>query len=73
MTTKRRDIEALLTEYRDAGWRVTRKQKYYRVQCPRGQHQRWIHLTPSDPNYIRNALSWLHHQTCYGRFGDIDG
>ncbi len=72
MTSKSSDIKALLTEYRDAGWTVTRNQKYYRVRCPCGQHQRGIHLTPSDSNYIKNALSWLRRQTCYGRFGDID-
>lgn len=73
MTSGHSDIQALLNEFRDAGWTVSRKQKYYRVQCPCGQHQRWIHLTPSDSRYVKNALSWLRRQTCYGRFGDLDG
>jgi hypothetical protein len=25
---------------------------------------RWIHLTPSDPNYVKNALKWLRRQPC---------
>ncbi|WP_409494952.1 hypothetical protein [Amycolatopsis sp. cmx-11-12] len=38
---------------------------YYTVRCPCGQHQRWIHLTPSGSNYGKNALSWLLRQPCY--------
>lgn len=61
----RKDIEALLGEYHAAGWSIQDPPKYYRVQCPCGSHQRWIHLTPSDPNYVKNALGWLYRQPCY--------
>lgn len=59
-----KDVEALLQEFADAGWTVTDSAKYYRVKCPCGAHQRWIHLTPSGGNYTRNASKWLYRQPC---------
>jgi hypothetical protein len=63
----RKDLEEVLATFAAAGWRVDDPPKYYRVRCPRacGQHQRWIHLTPSDPNYGSHALHWLYRQPCY--------
>lgn len=58
-------LQAVLGEFHEAGWTIQDPPKYYRVQCPCGLHQRSIHLTPSDPNYARNALRWLRRQTCY--------
>lgn len=63
----RKDLRPLLGEFHEAGWKIEDPPKYYRVKCPCGLHQRSIHLTPSDPNYVRNALRWLRRQTCYGR------
>ena len=63
----RKDIGALLGEFHEAGWTIEDPPKYYRVKCPCGLHQRWIHLTPSNPQYAKNALAWLYRQSCYGR------
>ena len=61
----RKEMEALLGEFHAAGWTITDPPKYYTVKCPCGSHMRWIHLTPSNPNYAQDALHWLRRQTCY--------
>jgi len=66
----RKEIEALLGEFCEADWRVEDPPTYYRVKCPCGDHQRSIHLTPSDPNYAKNALRWLYRQPCYPPGGE---
>lgn len=64
----KKDIEAVLGEFHEAGWTIVDpRRKYYRVLCPCGAHSRSIHISPSDPNYVRNALQWLYRQTCYAK------
>lgn len=53
------------------GWRIEDAVTYYRVKGPCGDHQRSIHLTPSNPNYSRQALNWLRRQPCETR--DVPG
>ena len=60
----RKELDAVLDAFHDAGWAVLDPPRYYKVRCPCGKHQRSIHLTPSDPNYMRNALKWLARQQC---------
>ncbi|RCW43117.1 hypothetical protein DFQ14_1074 [Halopolyspora algeriensis] len=60
----RKDLEEVLEVYDQHGWRVEDPPKYYRVKCPCGDHQRSIHLTPSNPNYGKQALQWLYRQPC---------
>jgi hypothetical protein len=64
-----KDLEAVLEHFHQAGWRVIDQSRYYKVRCPCGLHQRSIHLTPSDPNYGKNALAWLQRQPCYREEG----
>jgi len=45
---KVKELEALLAEAESKGWRVE-KTTYYRLRCPCGEHQTWVHLTPSNP------------------------
>lgn len=61
----RKDIQAVLETFHQANWRIDDPPKYYRVRCPCGMHQRWIHRTPSDPSYCKNAIRWLERQPCY--------
>lgn len=61
----KKELEAVLQQFADAGWRIDDPPKYYTVRCPCGDHMRWIHLTPSDRNYGKNALKWLSRQPCY--------
>lgn len=60
-----KDIEKVLREYDQCGWRIEDPPKYYRVKCPCGKHQRSVHLTPSGPDYAKNLRAWLHRQACY--------
>lgn len=61
----KKELEAVLGEFHLAGWSIAKGKRYYRVRCSCGSHQRSIHLSPSDPNYARNALGWLYRQPCY--------
>lgn len=61
----RKDLEPLLREFHDAGWRIEDPPTYYTVKCPCGSHQRQIHLTPSGRNYAKSAQRWLYRQPCY--------
>lgn len=65
----KKDVEVILVAFDAAGWTVLDPPKYYTVRCPCGHHQRWIHLTPSDPDYGRNAIAWLHRQDCFAEKG----
>lgn len=60
----KKELEAVLEVFDLHGWVVTRRKGYYRVRCGCGLHQTSVHLSPSDPNYPRNKLAWLHRQTC---------
>lgn len=60
----RKELEAVLQAFHEAGWRITDPPTYYTVRCPCGTHYRWIHLTPSGANYGRDALQWLKRQPC---------
>ena len=63
----RKDLEPVLGEFHEAGWTIHDPPTYYTVKCPCGDHMRQIRLTPSNPNYGRDALKWLYRQSCYGR------
>lgn len=65
----KKELQSLLKEFDEAGWRIQDPPKYYKVYCPCGAHKRTIHLTPSDPNYTLNASKWLHRQECYTQEG----
>jgi hypothetical protein len=66
----RKDVEEVLQRFHQAGWRIEDPPKYYSAFCPCGKHKRWIHRTPSDPNYARNAVKWLERQPCYQERGN---
>jgi hypothetical protein len=60
-----KELEAVLSYAEGRGWRVWKGSAYFGMRCPCGQHQRWVHLTPSNPNYERNLRSWLKRQPCW--------
>jgi hypothetical protein len=60
----RKDLEEVLVIFYEAGWLIEDSGRYHRVKCPCGEHQRSIHLTPSNPDYGRQALNWLRRQAC---------
>jgi hypothetical protein len=62
------DLKAILKEAENRGWRVEKGKKYYKMWCPcQGKHWKTVHLTPSDPSYIRNLVGQLRRATCWDR------
>ena len=61
-----KDIEIVLVDAEAHGWTVTPGPKYWKLfcTCP-GKHKKWVHLTPSNPNYVNNLASWLRRQPCW--------
>ncbi len=59
-----KDLEALLKEAERKGWQV-KKTVYYRLRCPCGKHQTWIHLTPSNPRYVQEKRQKLQRTGCW--------
>lgn len=42
------------------GWTfVPNRKGYDKLLCPCGQHQTWLHRTPSNPNYFREKIAHL--------------
>ena len=65
-----KDIEAVLREAEEHGWKVDRKKGYYKAKCPCGQHANWsIKLTPSNPNYAKRLRVWFQQQSCWEEAG----
>lgn len=60
----KKDGQALLEWFDDHGWKIGNPPTYYTVRCPCGDHQRQIKLTPSDPNFWKNAQKWAQRQSC---------
>jgi hypothetical protein len=61
-----KDLEAVLRDAEDKGWRVDKGRKYYKMWCPcREKHWKTVKLTPSDPTYLRNLLGQLRRATCW--------
>jgi len=64
--TKYTEIGEVLAESVRQGWRVERGKKYYKMLCPCPEkHWKTVHLTPSDPNYVRNLVGQLRRATCW--------
>jgi len=60
-----KELEAVLEEAEERGWRVDKGKGYFRLRCPCGNHMRWVHLTPSGGNYVRDLLGWLRRSGCW--------
>jgi hypothetical protein len=60
-----KELEAIIREAEDGGWLADRPSAYFRLLCPCGQHQRRVHITPSNPRYGLNLRMWLKRQPCW--------
>jgi len=49
------------------GWRVVEPngKGYTKLLCPCGKHKKWLHKTPSNPNYFNETVRWIE-RTCNG-------
>jgi hypothetical protein len=65
-----KELEAILRDAERRGWQVDKGSGYFRMRCPCGNHQRWVHLTPSSPNYGLNLRKWLERQPCWQEVSD---
>ena len=61
-----KELEDVLRRAEAQGWRVERRKKYYKLYCPCGfKHLKTVHLSPSDPNYLRNLIGALTRMGCW--------
>lgn len=55
-----------MQELESLGWTFTRG-KYFKGRCACGDHMKMVHVTPSDPNYLRNLAAYMRRLDCPGR------
>lgn len=60
-----KELEALLREAESKGWSVDKGKGYFRLRCPCGKHQTWVHLTPSNPHYEQEKRKKLQGTGCW--------
>lgn len=60
-----KDDEEILKTFHEHGWTIIDPPKYYTLRCPCGLHQRWYHLTPSNPRHGREVLKWAKRFECW--------
>lgn len=60
-----KDIEAFLRKLEAQDWVVEKGKKYYKARCPCGDHQKTIHVSPSNPNYLKNTSKLVARETCW--------
>lgn len=53
-----RERRELLAYLEKSGWRLKEGDAYVHVKCACGKHQKWVHKTPSNPNYWRETRAW---------------
>jgi hypothetical protein len=61
----KKDLELVLALLDRHGYKILNPPKYYTVRCPCGQHQRQVHLTPSNPNYGKEVIKWARKLNCW--------
>ncbi|WP_131765146.1 MULTISPECIES: hypothetical protein [Protofrankia] len=61
-----KELEAVLRSAEKQGWKVDRGKGYFKMFCTCGElHKKFVHLTPSDPNYEKNLRGYLKSRTCW--------
>ena len=56
---ERKDVYAVADEL---NWTIAdkpNKKGYFKMKCPCGKHLKWLHKTPSNPNYYREAIDHM--------------
>lgn len=64
---EREDVFAAADSLR---WRVDdrpNRNGYFKMQCPCGQHTKWLHKTPSNPHYYREYIAKMQSLGCHKR------
>lgn len=61
-----KELRAIREEAERQGWRVWRRGGYWKMYCPCPKKcKKFISLTPSNPNYVKNLLGQLGRTTCW--------
>jgi hypothetical protein len=60
-----KELEAVLKEAEDRGWRVEKRRKYWMMWCPCGECLKTVKCTPSLMTYERNLRAKLARDTCW--------
>ena len=61
-----KELEAVLRESENLGWRVTRDKRYFKLWCPNPcKCRKTVHLTPSGARYEENLRHYLRRYTCW--------
>jgi len=64
------EIDDLLDDLRSQGWRTTKGKRYWKCWCPcEKKHWKTVHVTPSDPRYMKNLRGQLKRTTCWKEGG----
>lgn len=59
-------LESVLRLAEIQGWTVEHaSSNYYRMRCPCGAHQQWMHRSPSNPTYERRFREQLKRTGCW--------
>lgn len=62
----KKELEAVLKAAEAQSWIVTKAKKYFKMKCGcPDKHSKSVHLTPSDPKYLKNLLGQLARATCW--------
>ncbi len=60
------ELEAILVEVEQHGWRAERDRGYFKTYCPcADKHMKTVKLSPSGASYVLNLRKWFHRQTCW--------
>lgn len=61
----KKDLELVLMEFDQNGWKIIDPPKYYKMRCPCGFHTRTLHISPKLPDHGKQALRYMKRQPCY--------
>lgn len=62
----KKDLEAVLKAAESQKWIVIKASKYFKMRCPcPDKHQKIVHISPSNPMYLKNLLGQLLRATCW--------
>lgn len=59
----KKEGEEALQKIAALGWRIENPPRYYTIKCPCGDHQKRVHLTPSNPRHYDEAVRYAK-RTC---------
>jgi hypothetical protein len=63
-----KDLDGVLEEADAKNWKIEKGKKYFKILCPNPcKCWKTVHLSPSDPYYLRNLRGQLRRATCWDK------